>query len=160
MAYLPRTVRVAFMALSCSKCDDMSVANTISTTRVRKSLKKSFITLIWKSEVDRYGIRQVKYGVWDISTLYPSSEVLLSAFRMSVAIRRKENTASQWESKLGTRKPRKARENEATKSWLLLGFHLIGWGSDTSRVSAPITEQNKARSMQSKILSTLRRKLL
>lgn len=63
MAYLPRTVRVAFMALSCSKCDDMSVANTISTTRVRKSLKKSFIALTWKSEVDRYGIRQVKYGV-------------------------------------------------------------------------------------------------
>ena len=55
MAYLPRTVRVAFMALSCSKCDDMSVANTISTTKVRKSLKKQFITLTWKSEVDRYG---------------------------------------------------------------------------------------------------------
>lgn len=54
---------MAFMALSCSKCDDMSVANTISTTKVRKSLKKSFITLIWKSEVDRYGIRQVKYEV-------------------------------------------------------------------------------------------------
>ena len=147
MAYLPRTVRVAFMALSCSKCDDMSVANTISTTKVRKSLKKSFITSIWKSEVDRYGIRQVKYEVWDISTLYPSSEVLLRAFRMSVAIRRKENTVSQWESKLRTCKPRKARENEATKSWLLLVFHLIGWESDTSRVYAPITEQCKARSM-------------
>ena len=54
---------MAFMALSCSKCDDMSVANTISTTKVRKSLKKSFTTSIWKSEVDRYGIRQVKYEV-------------------------------------------------------------------------------------------------
>lgn len=56
MVYFLRIVRVVFMVLSCLKCDDMLVVNIIFMIKVCKLLKKLFIMLIWKLEVDRYGI--------------------------------------------------------------------------------------------------------
>lgn len=56
MVYFFRIVRVVFMVLSCLKCDDMLVVNIIFMIKVCKLLKKLFIMLIWKLEVDRYGI--------------------------------------------------------------------------------------------------------
>lgn len=40
LTYLPRTDRAAFIVRSCSKCEDISVARTMSTTKVRISLER------------------------------------------------------------------------------------------------------------------------
>ena len=46
----------------------------------------------------------------------------------------------------------------ATKSWLVLGLHLIGWESDTS-FFGPITEWSDAKPMQSRITSDTQKKI-
>ena len=44
---------------------------------------------------------------------------------------------------------KKRGKTRATKSWLILFLHLIGWESGTSLFSGPITEPSKVKTRQS-----------